>query len=395
MRGWFGACGGCHCKATIRKWDAAGHREWGKRRGKVQGAGSNGTQADYCLACDFSNELIYTGGTLVDGQDEGAVYGYSDLDTAHLDWKSNRNGFTETTSPPLSTIVEAFGRRRIVCADGYVTRAAQGNPRIVRYDPSNGNVVAAVDTVSSQQIALLFPGPSGDVFVVANSIRRYNTSLTNTHSQTGAGFLDVCPHGSGFVAVGGNFQGTALYGATLGAASLSAVSNLGDRVVSDGTYAYVRAESNTKRLSFAGSIATDWTNSTASLTGDGYTGSNNQSLLALDASSNIYMVRDKAGTDVSKIQRRSPSDGSIVWEVDVGVSKAGNMVDLAVGGGIVVAIGRWYNGASSTDPRNIIALDADDGSFLWDDYHGNDITKGLYEVAVDDVGGVYACGYYG
>lgn len=395
--------GMCHCRSTVLKWNQAGERLWQRKRGKRQGATSEGTQADYCIAVDEANSLLYAGGTLVEGEDEGVVYRYSAIDdTPHLDWKSNRDGFTERSALNVSTIPQAASRRRLVIGgDGFLTRVnGIVNPTVLRYNPANGLIVDSANLAGTP--TRIWPVPSSsDVIIFNGNFTRYDSGLNVTATASPGATVDGHFDGTVALSVGtGIGAGIRRFNATLGAATHSdnTADFQGSRIVGDGTYAYIRT-AGIRRISFGGASPTvDYDNTTGQLSGTGYTGANNLTPIAL-LGGYMYTSAAKAAA-VIKIQKRSLADGSIVWERDVGVSTSSAIYDIGVGGGVVAAVGAWFNGAGSTEPRSIIFLDADSGALIADDAHGvlgvasgETYIRSLYEVFVDSNGNTYACGY--
>lgn len=389
----------CHCKATIKKWNVDGTMIWRLRRG----APLAGTRADYAMHVDHSASLLYAGGSLVSAEDEGVLHKYSSIDTdPTVEWKSDRSGLTESA---LSSGALANRQKIAMGTDGYLTTL--GNGTLQRYDPSNGDLLASASF--SGLNTKIFPGPSGDVFIHAPSpvtsgtIRRLDPSLSETHSYDSGSFIgfgDVVDIDGSSLAFCQTNKIAVFSNSFTELRSLSASSTNLHRIVNNGSMAYVYSSSGPsfKKYDLSG-ISLTWTNATMQATGSGYMapvpGPQNI-LMATDASHNLYCVMEKTAA-VSKIQRRASSDGNIVWEVDVGTSKLENMRGLFVNetAGVLVAIGRWYHGAATTDPRHIIALDIDDGSELWTAQHGDPtlLASGFHDAAIDDDGYVYACGF--
>lgn len=384
----------CHCGATIKKWDSSGNLLWRLRRG----APPAGNRADCALHADHAAELLYAAGSLVAAEDEGVLYKYSDLASPDVEWKSNRSGLTEGG---VGTGAQANRRKIVMGSDGYLTVLRSG--ALQRYDPATGNLLAA--TVLSGTFTHLLPESSGDVFVhapslTAGAIKRFNTALTETHAYDSGsfiGFNDVSVIDDASLAICQTNKIAVFNNAFAELRSLASVNN--HRIVNNGSVAYVYSSTGPsfKKFDLSG-ISLTWTNTTMQSTGSGYSapvpGPQNI-LMAIDATHNLYCVVEKSAA-VSKIQRRSPTDGSIVWEADIGTSKLENMRGLWVNAaaGVVVAVGRWYHGAASTDPRHIIALDISDGSELWTSQHGDptESASGFYDASIDDDGNVYACG---
>lgn len=393
----------CHCKSTIKKWDASGNLVWRRRRGLNQSVSS--ARVDYAIFVDAASSLLHAGGTLVSGEDEGVLYQYSDIDTGNpsVDWKSDRNGNSEQA---LSALASYETDKILQASDGYYWSIGD---LIQRY--STAGLLQASNTFTGP--TRLLAGASGGMFVLAGgTIHRYDTSVSVTHTFSvsfGQQFHDLVTVDATHLALvgqltvgGGPWKKISLLDHTL--VETSSYLEAGSaqrafRICNNGNTAYT-FETILTTPQFAkydlGGVTKAWANTTMQATGSGYSPpTNNTCLMAVDASNNLYCVAEKAAS-VSKIQKRSPADGSITWETDIGTSKLENMRGLWVNetAGLLVAIGRWYHGSGSTVPSHIVAIDISTGSVVWHDVHG-DVTSsvaGLFDAAIDDDGNVYACG---
>lgn len=390
--------------ATLKKWNSSGILQWSRKRADLQGGGD---PHDYALYLDTS--VFYAAGTSAEGEDEGNLYKWTGLSGPSIAWESDRNGLTEGTLSGLT--VPTYGARRIEFAsDGYIW--VSGNSGLNRYNSSgvqqNRIVVGSERLVPSTSGAMFTSSTGGSPLV----LRRYDTSGTNTHSynfgDATSGIVNdyaTVSAGSTIVAVGGAVSNnkriavldhTLAESATYTDAGITSVT----RCVNSGNTMYT-CEFNGGTFSQFGKydlsgISQTWTNTTTQSTGTGYKPpATFRTAMALDSNGDWYIAVEKSGA-FSKIQKRSPSDGSITWEADIGASKVAGISGIWVNytAGLLVAIGRWYHGAASTNPKHIIVLDISDGSEVWSDVHGTVATStdGFFDAAIDSSGNVYACG---
>lgn len=386
---------------TLKKWNSSGTLQWRRQRAELQGGGD---PHDYAMYLDTSD--IYTAGTSAEGEDEGNLYKWSSLTAPAIAWESDRNSLTEGANAGLT--VPTFGARRVEFAsDGAIW--AVGNSRTNRYN-SSGVLQATVAATHER----LVPSTSGGMFASAVgsgiSLIRYDTTCTLTHTYNFGSPGTVYDYatvsaGSSIVAVGATTANTkriALLDHTLSETSTYTDAGIAGilRCVNSGTTMYTVDFNGGTFNRFAKydltGISNTWTNTTTQSTGTGYAPPlTNRIAMALDGAGDWYVAVEKFGA-FSKIQKRSPSDGSITWEADIGVSKVSGINGIWVDStaGLLVAIGRWYHGASSTNPKHIIVLDISDGSEVWSDVHGDvtSSTDGFFDAAIDSSGNVYACG---
>jgi hypothetical protein len=407
MIGWTGDCG-CFCGATLRKWNSAGDLLWSRARGRPAGGG---LRYDQFLLLDESNNRIYTYGSNISGESTGAVNRYDSIHTSSpsLAWVSDANGLSDPAlDNPNSTYVYSLASARlplVLTSDDHLVRLfpnSGGLNSILRTDISNGHVVTQTTAYQPLTPHRVLNLGSGEVALnggAPNRLRVLDDTLTSIADVSPPELITRFASDRIFTAI----AGSPAYGLRSDALAsvLSGATTTGFRgAVTDGTYAFVAdatgfagTSPRFARYSFAGSVALDWSNTTFQSSGSGYAPPA-PTLLELDDSGRLFTVVEKAGA-VSKIQRRDVTNGSIVWEYDVGVSKGTNIGVLRAKGGVVVALGKWFNGASSTQPRNIIALNASTGAFLWDKFHEFPTgSRGLTDACVDGSGNVYACGHY-
>lgn len=406
----IGSCS-CVCGSTIVKWDSSGARQWTLRRGPLQSG--SGDQSDALLL--LSGTDLYSAGSLVSGQDEGALnkYDLSIADSPSLSWQSDRNGMSESATSAVTFSAFVWPQRSplIEASDGFIHRA--GGLSNYRYDATTGQLIASA---TLGLCGKFLDGPSGDVFALyplleSGSLRRLDTTLSSIASVDAGSFailsdvvridasnlcvsrvqtfnsgpeLFVVDHNLNLVR---SYNGSPVY-----------------RLVNDGYVGYVSHATGLSRLDLSG-ITLDWTTTTMTLGAGTRILAFQGSVMAIDPGGNLYcVVEPTSGTDVSRLQRRDPADGSIVWEVDLGVSRmntgtgvaSASQLAIAVSDSLLVVIGGWFNGSLSTEPRTIGAFDPDTGALLWDDYHHGGsfgLPQGLFNVHLDADDNVYSCGY--
>lgn len=419
--------GSCYCRCdvqpgTVLKFDIAGNVLWKRSRGQEPGL-PTGSQVDYSLYVDHASGELFAGGTLVDGEDEGALYKYAiDTDDPTVEWISNRNGFVETASP--GSVIAPYNRARLIrTTDDDIVRVGRSN-RTNRYDSSTGQATAQANSSFIQ----IFPGPSGDIFAQtfkgsSGSVIRQDASFATVASlasssmlnDTASLFDDLVRVDSSMLclscSISSPFAPPALQNKDLATLDndlnvLNTYDEANFRVtrmvnspdVGSGATGYGYGRDNTSARAVFGldlsAPGRTWSNYTMQSTGSNYTHRGTDGLLALDESGRLFTLMEHItnGSAPSKLQRRSSADGSIIWETDVGISRNQDMHFMTAKAGIVVAMGYFNMDAETL--RNIIAMDADTGEVLWTYLHG-EFVNGLWEASIDASGNVYAVGFYG
>lgn len=362
------------------------------------------------MLLDEANNVIYTGGTLQDDEDDGSLMKWSSITAPSIAWSSDRNSLTEVAA---RAIVSYSGRKIVVASDGAIWMAASNGAS--RFD-SSGVLQVNGSAFNERFVPLSSGAVAASSESGSNAVRAYDTSLTNTASYVpGTGgttsVTDIVTLDASHIVVASGTTGTSARPLAVLDHSFNEVATYTaeqqltcHRIANSGNTAFVseldRAPipdvPRVARYDLSG-VTQVWTNTTMQATGSGYSvvAANLRSLIALDAEGYFYTVAEKASA-VSKVQKRDPDDGSIIWETDIGDAKLENTRGLWVNSsaGIVVITGRYYMEPANGDPRHMVVLDSSDGSIAWTVRSGiiTDANSGFFDAAIDSSGNVYAVG---
>lgn len=362
--------GMCHCKATVAAFDAAtGEVDWFRKRPTELGVREDrlSVLGDDCLYVLGKWQSTFAAA--------GRLIRRSPLDSPAEDWHSVAG---------LHTVGNERYPGRLVCVgdDGHVWIGDRSSPGLVqKLDAADGTALGSKSV--SDFTVHLFGASGGDAFLFQQpsgfgpgTVLRLDGDSTlttlNTYTEASGSLVDALQLGSLIVVANGSVDARRYRTLDTSLSAVNTYDGSGESTrdpialgkISDSKF--IALELGLRYAAYDTAIAQLWTNSTTVISN-----STRGNWLFDSDGTDFYVGEVVAGGTTRRVQKRSGTDGSILWTATLtlggrtaaAVSNRVALTGIAYCGSHVVAVGDFDDGSGGK--WEVAGIDDSDGSLDW------------------------------